>query len=138
MLGHRCQQHYMPTPLPFGGCLPCPRIPAEDKSKPLWELRVAAASSKCVHCLLQSRQPFLVGRPGMGAPEEVGCALATGHGAHDYSNRSAFWHEMRKTLKTLNGVLTRGPADMLEYTRCYVAAVNMSDVIVRLVMLDCT
>ena len=132
---YSCRRHYEPTPLDFGGCLPCPRVPPVPGGEPwtlLRELRVAAASSECVHCLLLSRQPFLVGRPGMGAPEEVGCALATGHAENDYHNRTSFWSEMRRTLKTLNGVLTKGPADTLEYARCYFASINASDIIVRL------
>jgi hypothetical protein len=135
MSAHPCVQHFEPRPNSYGGCLPCThyvRPEANNDTNPLYtDLQVSAHNSRCIHCLLQSGQPFLVGRPGMGAPEEVGCAVATGN-INVNGSASKHWTDLRKTLKTLNGILTRSNSDALEYARCYVASINRSDLIVRL------
>ena len=90
-----------------------------------------AADALCVRCLIESRQPFLIGRPGMGAPEEVACAEATELAGLKNAS-SLFYARERATLKTLNGVLTSSDADARVYARCYWASVNASDLIVRI------
>ena len=135
-----CQTFALPPTDSLGGCLPCARYEYPKEADPsipqstrtvLEDLRVSANNGMCVHCMLQSGKPFLLGRPGMGAPEEVGCAVATGRAAN-MLNETKFWYDMRKTLKTLNGVRTRDNRDALEYARCYAASINMSDVAVRI------
>ena len=121
-----CLARLQPPTATFNGCVPCPQAPAGAS-----ELATAAFDSRCIKCLLESREPFLIGRPGMGAPEEVSCALAT-HERGFGNNSAAFFARERATLKTLNGVLTTDEADARHYAQCYWAAVNGSDLIVRL------
>jgi hypothetical protein len=131
-----CAEALRPPTSLFGGCLPCPRAPKNSST-----LAVTAADSSCLRCLLESGQPFLIGRPGMGAPEEVSCQIATGtvyhasfkgHSENATAIASAFFASERATLKTLNGVLTASEEDARMYARCYWAAVNASDLIVRI------
>ena len=108
-----------------------PETASDPDQSVLNDLHVSANNGMCVHCLLQSGQPFLLGRPGMGAPEEVGCAVATGRTSNT-AKEDKFWQAMRRTLKTLNGVQTRDVSEAVAYARCYAASINMSDVAVRL------
>lgn len=135
-----CVQRYTPTLRSFGGCLPCPQLPYVDPAVAAnrtqrehfdFTLRFAALYSECIHCMLISGEPFLVGRPGMGAPEEVACRVMTGR-THRADNMTHFMLDQRQTLKTLNGILTKSEEDAVQYARCYAASINASDVIVRI------
>lgn len=123
-----CIKRATPRSDDYGGCLPCPAVPLGST-----ELEVAAIDAACVRCLLSSGRPFFIGRPGMGAPEEVACALAT-HRTRSWndSESSAFWIKERYLLRTLNGVSTASDEDARTYARCYFAAINASDIIVRI------
>jgi hypothetical protein len=74
----------------------------------------------------------------MGAPEEISCAVATGSayatskGVVNYSASGAFFTRERAQLKTLNGVQTVSEADARTFARCYIAAINASDLLVRI------
>lgn len=140
-----CREHFAPVRRSIGGCLPCPGYvltTADGKPVPElanvtekergWkiDLRSAALAGDCINCLLQSGQPFFVGRPGMGAPEEVACRAMTGR-THNADNMSVFLNDQRRVLKQLNGILTRSDEDALSYARCYAASVNASDIVVR-------
>ena len=98
------------------------------------ELAVAAADASCIRCLIESGESFFVGRPGMGAPEDSACAVATRRTPWNDSevNWAHFWSKERFVLKSLNGVLTTSNEDARNYARCYAAAINMSDLIVRI------
>ena len=133
-----CAERATPTQFSYGGCLPCPRYELKvNETELMKDLQVAAYSGECVECLLRSGQPFFVGRPGMGAPEEVACAMITAKGSpagfgRTDTERSRFWTEQRKTLKVLNGIQTKTTEDAMVYARCYAASVNLSDVVVRI------
>jgi hypothetical protein len=124
-----CVEGFTPQPLSYGGCLPCADLPRSAS-----ELSITVADSACLACLIKSRQPFLVGRPGMGAPEEVACAIATRQQPwNDSDSRErAFWSKEQYLLKTLNGVETTSRDDVRTYARCYAASINRSDLVVRL------
>eukprot|EP00900_Chrysochromulina_parva_P022080 jgi/Chrpa1/4505/Chrysochromulina_OHIO_Genome00013771-RA len=134
-----CRERILPTRRSVGGCLPCPAYQSNDAAlanltavERSWKLdvRSAATFSECIHCLLRSGEPFMVGRPGMGAPEEVACRAMTGR-THAMDNLTLFLAGQRRVLKQLNGILTRNDEDAMSYARCYAAAINVSDVIVR-------
>ena len=136
---HPCRERILPTRRSVGGCLPCPAYQSNDAAlanltavERSWKLdvRSAATFSECIHCLLRSGEPFMVGRPGMGAPEEVACRAMTGR-THAMENLTLFLAGQRRVLKQLNGILTRNDEDAMSYARCYAAAINVSDVIVR-------
>ena len=109
----------VPAPTDVGGCLPCARGLPPNKE----------ADSQCLRCLLHSRKPFFLGRPGLGGPEEAACYESIGGRAN---NNSHLWSSLRRTLKSLNGVVTASADDAKAYARCYAAAINATDLIVRL------
>ena len=106
-----------PEPTSVGGCLPCqtPRSPAHD--------------SKCLRCLIRSKHAFFVGRPGMGGPEDAACFESIGG---KVSNASSLWNHIRSVLASLNGIKTSSIDEAKQYARCYAAAINATDLIVRL------
>lgn len=131
-----CAEFTAPPEDTFGGCLPCKRSNSSG-------LAIPAAYGRCLRCLVESRRPFLIGRPGMGAPEEVTCALVTKLGqsiaadaksqqAVNETKKAFFGSKMIHTLKVLNGVATSSEEDVKAYGQCYWAALNRSDLIVRL------
>ena len=95
-------------------------------------------------CLIESGQPFLVGRPGMGAPEDAACVVSVDdRSGATYERKNVtyyrkqtisvakFWNGTRRRLKAENGVLTVDDSDTYDYARCYTAAMNASDLIAR-------
>lgn len=106
-----------PAPTVASGCLPCPQPHDSD------------SDSHCIRCLLRSRVPFFIGRPGMGGPEDAACFESIGGKAN---NESSIWNHIRGALKTLNGIRTESYDDAKAYARCYAAAINATDLIVRL------
>ena len=133
-----CVDHYLPTRRSFGGCLPCPQYEGKIHSglaNETWkvDMQSAALAGECIRCLLESGEPFFVGRPGMGSPEEIACRITTGELVDsDWHNLSELISKQRRRLKMLNGVPTDNAEDAIQYARCYAAAINISDVIVRI------
>ena len=80
-------------------------------------------ANSIVECLIQSGQPFLIGRPGLGA--ETLAAYAAAIEGLAPSNAT------RRELAGLNGVLTRSRESARQYGLQYTAALNQSDVNVR-------
>ena len=108
---------HVPAPTTAGGCLPCP------------EERSPETDSACLRCAIRSGQPFFLGRPGMGGPEDAACFESMGG---KVNNESSIWRHVVTVLASLNGVKTHDFADAKAYARCYTAAINATDLIVRL------
>lgn len=81
--------------------------------------------SACLECLLRRRRPFLIGRTGMGHESWTACLAVTNN------SNTTYWPIIRRHLAYKNGVPTASTADAIEYGRCYAAAVNSSDLMVR-------
>eukprot|EP00966_Prymnesium_polylepis_P025936 597774-Prymnesium_polylepis.1 len=108
------------------GCLPC--LGREEKLSLLRD-------AKCLECLIRSNRTFFVGRLGMGAETEGAC-LASVRLRHRQLPSSSnlgknFDEKFRQLLQMHNGVRTSDAQDAYEYSLCYAAAINASDMMVR-------
>ena len=81
--------------------------------------------SRCISCLLARRRPFLIGRTGMGHESWTACLAVTNN------DNTSYWPIIRRHLTFKNGVPTANTSDAMEFGRCYAAAVNASDLMVR-------
>lgn len=81
--------------------------------------------SRCIACLLERRRPFFIGRTGMGHESWTACLAVT------QNSNTTYWPIIRRHLTFKNGVPTASTADAMAFGRCYAAAVNASDLMVR-------
>ena len=81
--------------------------------------------SRCIECLLRKRRTFFIGRTGMGHESWTACLAVTNN------SNTTYWPLIRRHLTFKNGVPTANTADAMEFGRCYAAAVNASDLMVR-------
>ena len=81
--------------------------------------------SRCIECLIRKRRTFLIGRTGMGHESWTACLAVTNNW------NTTYWPIIRRHLTYKNGVPTASTNDAMEFGRCYAAAVNASDLMVR-------
>ena len=81
--------------------------------------------SRCIECLLSRREPFFIGRTGMGHESWTACLAVTNN------TNTSYWPLIRKYLAFKNGVPTASTSDAVDFGNCYAAAVNASDLMVR-------
>ena len=81
--------------------------------------------SRCIACLLRQRRTFFIGRTGMGHESWTACLAVTNN------TNTTYWPLIRKLLTYKNGVPTANTSDAMDFGRCYAAAVNASDLMVR-------
>ena len=114
--------------VPRGAALPVDEDPVTRRCcERLHEKRYVLGNyeSRCIECLLRKRRTFLIGRTGMGHESWTACLAMT-----DNWN-TTYWPIIRRHLTYKNGVPTKSTADAMEFGRCYAAAVNASDLMVR-------
>ena len=87
--------------------------------------QVRSYESQCIECLLRERRTFFLGRTGMGHESWTACLAVTNN------SNTTYWPIIRKHLTYKNGVPTENTKDAMEFGRCYAAAVNASDLMVR-------
>ena len=81
--------------------------------------------SRCISCLIRQRRTFFIGRTGMGHESWTACLAVTNN------SNTTYWPLVRSHLTYKNGVPTENVSDAMEFGRCYAAAVNASDLMVR-------
>lgn len=81
--------------------------------------------SRCIECLLRRQRTFFIGRTGMGHESWTACLAVTNN------SNTTYWPIIRRHLTFKNGVPTANTSDAMEFGRCYAAAVNASDLMVR-------
>ena len=87
--------------------------------------KVSGYESDCIQCLIRRNKPFFLGRTGMGHESWTACLAATNNW------NTTYWPIIRRHLTYKNGVPTANTSDAMEFGRCYAAAVNASDLMVR-------
>ena len=122
-----CSDHEATSTRHHRECWPCTRDLGSSQAR-------IDAGHACIKCLLHSNSAFFVGRTGFGMEVWAGCLAAfppngsTAIGKRELSGWSTI---LRPQLVKENGIITSDDADALSYGRCYAAAVNRSDAMVR-------
>ena len=93
---------------------------------------IALVDVRCVACLIRAGRPFMIGRTSMGSEVDAACFAGIHRPAVGSSAvRAQFNKRLRSTLSTNAGVRTADAEDAYAYGRCFAAAVNVSDVMMR-------